>query len=152
VPIAIGGVHVTHDVQNIMNDIPQADFAFLNEAEKAFVHFIDCVNHKTTIDQVGQVIIRLPSTNNGVRFGKKFIPEGGDLNVIPPYEIMDIATHSRVGRWGRGTVSAMRIPGLPQCYPTAVVGPLARSAMCARSMEKVCANAQSNPSLMNWLA
>ncbi len=100
VPVAIGGVHVTHDVQNIMSDIPQADFAFLNEAEKAFIHFIDCVNGKITIDQIGQVIIRLPSANGGIRFGKKFIPEGGDLDTIPPYEIMDIATHSQVGTLG----------------------------------------------------
>src|SRR3989344_931071 len=100
VPIAIGGVHVTHDVQNIMGDIPQADFAFLNEAEKVFIRFIDCVNGKIPIDQIGQVIVRLPSGNSGVRFGKKFLPEGEDLDVIPPYEIMDIATHSKVGTLG----------------------------------------------------
>lgn len=100
VPIAIGGVHVTHDVQNIMGDIPQADFAFLNEAEKAFIRFIDCVNGKIPIDQIGQVIVRLPSGSSGVRFGKKFLPEGEDLDVIPPYEIMDIATHSGVGTLG----------------------------------------------------
>lgn len=100
VPIAIGGVHVTHDVQNIMGDIPQADFAFLNEAEKAFIRFIDCVNGKIPIDQIGQVIVRLPPGNSGVRFGEKFLPEGGDLDVIPPYEIMDIETHSKVGTLG----------------------------------------------------
>ncbi len=100
VPVAIGGVHVTHDVQNIMNDIPQADFAFLNEAEKAFIRFIDCVNGKISIDQIGQVIFRQPSGNSGVRFGKQFVPEGDDLDTIPPYEIMDIATHSKIGTLG----------------------------------------------------
>lgn len=100
VPVAIGGVHVTHDIQNIMNDIPQADFAFLNEAEKAFLHFIDFVNGKIAIDQIGQVIIRLPSGNSGVRFGKQFIPEGEDLDAIPPYEMMDIKMHSQVGTLG----------------------------------------------------
>lgn len=99
-PVAIGGVHVTHDVQNIMAEIPQADFAFLNEAEKAFVRFIDCVNGKAPIDQIGQVIVRLPPGNRGIRFAKTFLPEGTDLDIVPPYEIMDIETHSRVGTLG----------------------------------------------------
>jgi len=99
-PIAIGGVHVTHDVQNIMNEIPHADFAFLNEAEKAFIHFVDCVNGKIPIDQIGQAIIRLPVGHSGVQFTAKFVPEGEDLDTIPPYEIMDIATHSQVGTLG----------------------------------------------------
>ena len=99
-PIAIGGVHVTHDLQNIMKDIPEADVAFLNESEKAFVRFLDFVNGKITIGQIGQVTIRLPSGNSGVRFGQQFIPDGDDLDTIPPYEIMDIETHSQVGTLG----------------------------------------------------
>ncbi len=100
IPIAIGGVHVTHDVQNILDAIPQADFAFLNEAEKAFIHFLDFANHKTTIHDIGQVIIRQPSGNSGVRFGRQFIPDEKDLDTIPPYEMMDISTHSKVGTLG----------------------------------------------------
>ena len=100
VPMAIGGVHITHDVQSIMHDIPQADFAFLNEAEKAFIRFLDFANSKTSIDQIGQVIVRLPSGTGGIRFGQTFIPEGEDLDTIPPYEMMDVAAHSKVGTMG----------------------------------------------------
>ena len=100
VPVAIGGVHVTHDVAHIMSEIPQADLAFLNEAEKAFVRFIDCVNSKISMDQIGQVVIRLPSGDRGIKFAQPFIPQGGDLDVIPPYEMMDIESHSRVGTLG----------------------------------------------------
>jgi len=100
VPVAIGGVHVTHDLQEIMNGIPEADFAFLNEAEKAFIRFIDLVNGKLTMEQIGQVVIRLPSQNTGVRFSQQFTPEEQDLDIIPPYEIMDIGKHSQVGTLG----------------------------------------------------
>lgn len=100
VPIAIGGVHVTHDLQNVMTDIPEADVAFLNEAERAFVRFLDFVNGKITIDQIGQVTIRMPSGSCGVRFGQQFVPEGDDLDTIPPYEMMDIGAHSQVGTLG----------------------------------------------------
>lgn len=100
VPVAIGGVHVTHDVETLVKDIPEADFVFLNEAEKAFINFIDFVNGKATIDNIGQVIIRQPSGNGGIRFGKQLIPDGDDLDIIPPYEMMDIRMHSRVGTLG----------------------------------------------------
>jgi radical SAM superfamily enzyme YgiQ (UPF0313 family) len=100
VPVAIGGVHVTHDLQNIMNEIPESDIAFLNEAENAFIRFIDFVNGRLTIDQIGQVLIRLPSGDGGVRFSQQFVPDGEDLDTIPPYEIMDIETHSRIGTLG----------------------------------------------------
>ena len=83
-----------------MNDIPEADFAFLNEAEKAFVRFIDCVNGKLSINKIGQVVVRTSGGNSGIRFERKFLPEGEDLDVIPPYEIMDIEMHSRVGTLG----------------------------------------------------
>jgi len=100
IPIAIGGVHVTHDLQEIMSGISQADVAFLNEAEKAFIRFIDMVNGKITMEQIGQLVIRLPSKNSGVRFAQQFVPEGPDLDTIPPYEIMDIGAHSRIGTLG----------------------------------------------------
>jgi radical SAM superfamily enzyme YgiQ (UPF0313 family) len=100
VPVAIGGVHVTHDVENIMNDIPEADLAFLNEAEKAFVRFIDFANGDETIDGIGQVIVRMPSGIEGIRFEKQFIPDADDLDVIPPYDVMDISNHSEYGTIG----------------------------------------------------
>ncbi|MBI4423969.1 MAG: radical SAM protein [Elusimicrobia bacterium] len=99
-PVAIGGVHVTHDIQQIMADIPQADFAFLNEAEKAFIQFLAFANGKAPFDELGQLIVRAALGGGGVRFSRKFIPKDEELDVIPPYEMMDIAEHSRVGTLG----------------------------------------------------
>ena len=100
IPVAIGGVHVTHDVETIMNDIPEADFAFLNESELSFMRFLDFVNGDRGLDDIGQLIIRLPSGVEGVRFDKQFIPEKEDLDVIPTYHMMDINTHSQYGTIG----------------------------------------------------
>ncbi len=100
IPVAIGGVHVTHDVENIMGSIPEADFAFLNEAEMAFIKFIGFVSGELEIKDIGQVIIRLPGGAEGVRFDKQLMPENEDLDVIPPYAEMDVESHSRFGTIG----------------------------------------------------
>ncbi|MGH7788238.1 MAG: cobalamin-dependent protein, partial [Candidatus Binatia bacterium] len=38
IPVAIGGVHVTNDVERVLDDIPAARFAFLREADRAVQH------------------------------------------------------------------------------------------------------------------
>jgi len=98
IPLAIGGVHVTHDVENIMSEISVADFAFLNEAEKAFLAFIDVINREKQIAELGQIILRM--SDRGIKFGRTYIPEMEDLDVIPPYEMMDISIHSKFGTIG----------------------------------------------------
>ena len=98
IPLAIGGVHVTHDVENIMRDIPEADFAFLNEAEKAFLVFIDVVNRRKEVGDLGQVILR--RQGQFAKFTQAYTPEPEDLDVIPPYEMMDISAHSQFGTIG----------------------------------------------------
>ena len=85
VPICIGGVHVTHDVDAIMADIPEADYAFLNESEKAFIDFLNT-------GKLSQVV-----TRNG-KFLEKNMPD--DLNIIPPFAMMDVENHSLYGTLG----------------------------------------------------
>jgi radical SAM superfamily enzyme YgiQ (UPF0313 family) len=92
VPIAIGGVHVTHDVDQILRDTG-ADFAFLNESEKAFLRFLEVCNGSDK--ELAQVI-----TQEGEKFPLKLMPEGCDLDVIPPFEMMDVENHSLYGTLG----------------------------------------------------
>lgn len=85
VPIAIGGVHVTHDAEAIMADIPEADYAFLNESEQAFIDFLES-------GKLTQVI-----TREG-KFPGKNMPR--NLDIIPPFEAMDVENHSLYGTLG----------------------------------------------------
>ena len=96
VPIAIGGVHVTHDVENIMRDIPWADYAFLNEAEKALIRFIEVANgHDKTL---AQVVVR--NGDELVYHRDSLKPAAEELDVIPPFEMMDVENHSLYGTLG----------------------------------------------------
>jgi radical SAM superfamily enzyme YgiQ (UPF0313 family) len=98
VPLAIGGVHVTHDVENILDDMPEADFAFLNEAELSFVHFIEVVNQKRQIEDLSQLIINAPE--NRLYFSNQSLPQPEDLNIIPAFELIHVEENSRVGVLG----------------------------------------------------
>ena len=84
VPICLGGVHVTHDVDNIM-EATGADYAFLNESEQAFIDFLK--EGKLT-----QVV-----TKEG-KFLEKNMPR--NLDIIPPFEDMDVENHSLFGTLG----------------------------------------------------
>ena len=96
-PIAIGGVHVTHDVENILEDTG-ADFAFLNESEKAFMRFLGVANGQAGLKDLAQVIVRQGDT--GIRFQAKLLPQAEELDIIPPFEMMDVENHSIYGTLG----------------------------------------------------
>lgn len=98
IPLAIGGVHLTHDVENILDSIPEADFAFLNEAELSFVHFIEIVNQKRPLEDLSQLIIN--TSKKRLYFRDQSIPDEEDLNIIPAFELMPIEENSRVGVLG----------------------------------------------------
>ena len=96
-PIAIGGVHVTHDVENVLVDT-QADFAFLNESEKALIRFLEVSNGKKDIKDLCQVIVR--QGDKGIKFSQPLLPSGCELDIIPPFEMMDVENHSLYGTLG----------------------------------------------------
>ena len=97
IPIAVGGVHITHDAENVIEAI-RPDYVFLNESEKAFIIFLEVMNGRAPIECLGQLIVIEGDT--GIKFPKKMIPSGDDLDVIPPFEIMDIESHSLYGTIG----------------------------------------------------
>ena len=95
VPVCIGGVHVTHDVEQIMKDTG-ADYAFLNEAEKAFIRFLEVLNGSKeelcqVVERKGEELIYHKSTLK---------PEAHELDVIPPFEMMNVEDHSVFGTLG----------------------------------------------------
>tara|TARA_B100000315_G_C14584167_1_gene592018 strand:+ start:778 stop:2703 length:1926 start_codon:yes stop_codon:yes gene_type:complete len=98
VPLVIGGVHVTHDVENILDDIPEADFAFLNEAELSLLRFIDVVNKDRPIEDLSQIIANKPG--NRFHINNRVIPGPEDLNITPAFELIDIEEYSRFGVLG----------------------------------------------------
>jgi len=97
IPVAIGGVHVTNDVDRVLDDIPSPRLAFVREADLAIQRFIQTVRDGTSAAQLGQVILNDASRNKRYRFDHDLRPTREDLNVIPAYDLIDIGELTRCG-------------------------------------------------------
>ena len=96
-PVAIGGVHVTNDVERVLDDIPKASVAFLREGDYALVKFVQVVNGEQPITALGQVII---NKNGRHRFLNECLPQESDISVIPAFDLLDVPEYSRFGTIG----------------------------------------------------
>lgn len=104
IPVGIGGVHVTNDVERVLDDIPEARFAFLREGDHAIVRFANAVNRKGRVEDLGQVIINLPANENAApvrhRVLAECIPTGDDISLIPAFDLMDVPEYAHQGTIG----------------------------------------------------
>lgn len=95
IPIAIGGVHVTNDVERVLDDISSACIAFLQEGDVALRLFCKVVNSEIGVDALSQVII--DDGNERLRFHNSCRPAGEEMDVIPAYDLLDISELSNYG-------------------------------------------------------
>lgn len=100
--VAAGGVHVTNDVDHILDDIPEISFAFLREGELAFTRFLQFVNVDAPTANLGQMIFNLGPADEKqrIRFLNDCRPDGNDINWTPAYDLMDVRGYSTVGTIG----------------------------------------------------
>jgi radical SAM superfamily enzyme YgiQ (UPF0313 family) len=98
IPLALGGVHVTNDVERVLDDIPSADMAFLREGDKAIIRFIDVVNREAPTDSLVQLVLNRPGERR--RLTGEALPDAAEISVIPAYELLQIEEYSDYGRIG----------------------------------------------------
>jgi radical SAM superfamily enzyme YgiQ (UPF0313 family) len=98
IPLAVGGVHVTHDVEKVLEEIPDAEFVFLHESELSFLHFIEVVNCKSPLEKLSQLIINTPDAK--LDFKERKTPEAETMDVIPAYELMEVSENALYGTLG----------------------------------------------------
>ena len=98
VPVAIGGVHVSNDIERILDDIPSVSFAFLREADVAIKVFCDVVAGRQEPSSLGQVIFSAP--DDRIHFLRDVRPTAAEMDVIPAYEAMETSELSRYGVMG----------------------------------------------------
>jgi len=100
IPLAIGGVHVTNDVERVLDDIPEADIAFLREGDVVFKTFVQSVNNQQDYDQLAQVILNDKLTGTRYHFPADKLPSPKDMDIIPSFELLDIEEYSDYGTIG----------------------------------------------------
>lgn len=97
VPIAIGGVHVTNDVNRVLDDIPSVRFVFTREADRALPMFVLAVSGDVAIEALGQVVVNDAESGSRIRLDAPVQPSAENLNVIPAYDLIQIDQLTRYG-------------------------------------------------------
>jgi radical SAM superfamily enzyme YgiQ (UPF0313 family) len=97
-PVAIGGVHVTNDVERVLDDIPEADFAFIREADVSLKRFCQVVSGEEPANSLAQVIVRRGSER--YHFLEESRPSETEMDVIPAYDLFSVNDLSSVGILG----------------------------------------------------
>jgi radical SAM superfamily enzyme YgiQ (UPF0313 family) len=95
IPVAIGGVHVSNDIEWVLDDIPSVQIAFHQEADLALGILCRFVNGEVDIDELGQVILR--DGEERYRFPRPLRPTSEEMDAIPAYDLFDVSNLSRYG-------------------------------------------------------
>ncbi|MEK7690847.1 MAG: cobalamin B12-binding domain-containing protein, partial [Bdellovibrionota bacterium] len=57
VPLAVGGVHISNNLDFVLSEVPGIDFAFMREADRSFPAFVQAVNGKQPFAELGQLTL-----------------------------------------------------------------------------------------------
>lgn len=97
VPIAIGGVHVTNDLDRVLDDIPAVRFAFAREADLSLQRFVAAVSGDLEVEALGQLVVNDPAAGRRIRLDAEVQPTAEDLNVLPAYDLIKVGELSDCG-------------------------------------------------------
>lgn len=96
VPVVIGGVHVSNDVERVLDDIPAADMAVVREGDVAFSQLVRVIRGEEPVETLSQTIIR-DDGEGRLRFSRVCMPTAEQMDVIPAFDLIDVASLSRYG-------------------------------------------------------
>ena len=97
IPVAIGGVHVTNDLDRVLDEIPAARFAFLRESDAAVQRFVHVVRGAAEPETLAQVVVVDPATGERHGFFDDCHPPPQMLDVVPALELLELETLAEHG-------------------------------------------------------
>lgn len=95
IPLAIGGVHLTNDIDRVLADIPEANIAVLNEGEIATKDLIRAIRREIEANEMGQIVLNVDG--NRVLLSANRRPDVSVINTAPPYHKFEVSNLSRYG-------------------------------------------------------
>ncbi|MDX2168167.1 MAG: radical SAM protein [Deltaproteobacteria bacterium] len=129
VPVAIGGVHVTNDVERVLDEVTAARFAFLREADQAVQTFVRVVRGERPLDALGQVIFADTASGTRHRFLDEARPNAEAMDVVPAFELTEIGDLARFGIIG--SFPYFKTPGTRFATALSTRGCRARCTFCS---------------------
>ena len=96
VPVVIGGVHASNDVDRILDEISSADIAVVREGDMALTRLIQVIRGQESEDTLGQTVIR-DDGQGRLHFNAECMPTPQQMDVIPAYDLFDVSNLSHYG-------------------------------------------------------
>ncbi len=98
IPIIVGGIYVSNDIERILRECQEIDFGMSFEADVSFPDLIDAINEKLPVDKIAQLSV----LRNGecITWKNRTVPDINSLNVQPDYLDLPIGEYSRYGALG----------------------------------------------------
>ena len=97
IPTIIGGVHVSNDVQRILDDIPAVDMAIIREGDVALPRLVEVVRGTVPSDMLGQLVIRDSGEVGRLSLPMPCMPDSEEIDVVPAFELIDVADLANSG-------------------------------------------------------
>lgn len=94
VPIIAGGVHITNDVDAVIQDIPKIDVVILREGEVALRSLLLRLNDVDSTAVMGQIVFNQKKV---LKFLDDLRPEVKDFDVLPAMDLMQVSELSAAG-------------------------------------------------------
>ncbi len=95
IPLVIGGIHVSNDLERVLQDVQCADLAIYGEGDIALPRLIEVVNNDLDISHLGQTVLN--DTTGSIRFTKSLRPSESEISVAPAYDLLDITEYAAYG-------------------------------------------------------
>lgn len=127
IAVAIGGVHVSNDINRVLDDIPQATLAFTGEGDLALPRFCDVVSGRRPVEDLKQVTIVQGDRRHS--FPQELRPEPEDISIMPAYDLLEVADLSTYGVMGN--FYAFKPPGSRLATVLSNRGCRARCTFCS---------------------
>lgn len=94
-PLVIGGVHVSNDLDRLLDDVTATDIAIYGEGDLALVNLIQVVNRNKDHTALGQIVFN--DTTGRQSFSRNARPSAEEISTIPAYELLDVTEYAKYG-------------------------------------------------------
>jgi len=95
IPLLVGGVHVSGNVEQVFADTPQIDLAILREGENALHRLVQSIRGELDVAQLGQLVVNTGSER--IDCEQDLRPSVAEFDRQPAWDLLDIEEYARYG-------------------------------------------------------
>jgi len=95
IPVMIGGVHVTNDVDHVLEEIPEVKIAILREGDLVIQDLVKAIRRQIGVESLAQIIFY--DQGEKYRLEGERQPEENELNILPAFQKIEVGELSQFG-------------------------------------------------------